>query len=691
MAITQPKGDEASNRSMSSYYEGVLIDEVLETHDDYDKLAFPLKPVLDIIELIFGGATAEFPGVIQGLLSQEDGDDHKAVYSGPHDRLELPRVTTAISDMIFCDWLDGGDAHKTTMDILHMIKHYNWDAKLVLVVAAFAMNFGGFRLVAQLHFTNPLAKAVALLKKLPEMLEFSGNMKPKLKVLFVLIKAILDMVKTIVELCELFCKEDFTAESPEVIATSSADVAIAVYWTIRGTVDCASQFVGLIGIGPNYLLLETWDVASLAHKLEKIRSQLVHQINVCYRFIEKKKDDEILDGIARVLESSHIDNSKSLNILFHENGHQQALFDCLHQNLVSIKDLRGKVVGLYITDLDIVTEDYLILQQMYPEMLDDQRRIEYQYEIVWVPVVDHWTNRKDRQFESLRDQMEWLSVNRPSEIASQVIRYFRERCNFVKKPILVVMDTEGKIVHKDAIQMFCIWGNQAYPFSLDKETSLWQKMSWTVSLLAEGIDQYLPDWIQEGKHICLYGGEDIEWIRKFTRTAKGVALGSGIDLEMLYVGKDRARERVVRKIANAIQREKLSKVLGWKLISYFWLRMEKMCISEPPEGITEELTKSELFVPTDPVFAAMTDETMPDFSLPNDRVFSAQTYNPIFSGIIKILSFGSSSKGWAAISGGSENPLLFEADGEALLKALTEHEKWKQSAENYGFVTALAR
>lgn len=65
MAITQPKGDEASDRSMSSYYEGVLIDEVLETHDDYDELAFPLKPVLDIIELIFRGATAEFPGVIQ--------------------------------------------------------------------------------------------------------------------------------------------------------------------------------------------------------------------------------------------------------------------------------------------------------------------------------------------------------------------------------------------------------------------------------------------------------------------------------------------------------------------------------------------------------------------------------------------------------------------------------------------------
>ena len=153
-------------------------------------------------------------------------------------------------------------------------------------------------------------------------------------------------------------------------------------------------------------------------------------------------------------------------------------------------------MGLYVTDLNIVTEDYLILQQMYPEKLDDESKVDCQYEIVWFPIVDNWTNEKYRQFESLRDQMEWLAVNRPSEVSPQVIRYIREKCNFVKKPRLVVMDTRGKIAHKDALQMMCIWGNEAYPFSLIKEISLWHQMSWTISLLAVGIDQFLPAWVR---------------------------------------------------------------------------------------------------------------------------------------------------------------------------------------------------
>ena len=163
---------------------------------------------------------------------------------------------------------------------------------------------------------------------------------------------------------------------------------------------------------------------------------------------------------------------------------------------VPIDELKGKVVALYITDLDIVSQDYLILQQIYPEKLDERDRIESQYEIIWFPVMDNWTKEKKWLFENLRDQMEWLSVHDPSKVPPHVIRYVRERCNFVKKPLLVVMDTEGKIVHKDATQMLCIWGNQAYPFSLNKEISLWQqRQSWTINLLAEGIDQHLPTWV----------------------------------------------------------------------------------------------------------------------------------------------------------------------------------------------------
>ncbi|PON74659.1 Sieve element occlusion [Trema orientale] len=670
MAISHPKGDGASNN------ESLLRNQILGTHDS-GELVFAMKPVLDIIEVIFFPTTTELHGNFPVSLSQVGYADQKVLYSGHQDKLlELPRIIAAISGKVFCNWFDGVVGHETTMEVLYMIKDYNWDAKLVLAVGAFAMSFGEFRLLSELHFTNPVAKADALLKQFPDELEFAGILKSKLEAFFLVAKAMLDMTESVREFYELSYNEYFTAESPEIIA-ATADIPSAVYWTIRSTVDCASQIMSFTGMGPDlaYLRLsDSWDLSSSAHKLEQIRSQLVEKINLFYRFIEKKKDDERLNATARVLESSHIDNSKSLKVLFQVNDDdQKVLFDCLHQKLVAIKELRGKIVSLFITDLDIVSEDYLILQQIYPEKLDDYDRVENKYEIVWFPVMDNWTKEKHRLFENIRDQMEWLSVHHPSKVAPQVIRYIRERCNFVKKPLLVVMDTEGKIVHKDATQMFCIWGNQAYPFSLSKEILLWQQSSWTITLLAEGIDQHLPTWIQEGKHICLYGGEDMEWIRSFTRTAKAVARGHGVDLEMLYAGKNRARERVVKKLINVTQREKLSKALEWRLISYFWLRMEKMCFSEPPVAMADQ------------------EEVEPEYFSPDDLVFAVPAHhcNPIFSGILKMLSVGSSSKGWAVISGGSENDTLFEADGELLLTALLEHEKWKQTAENYGFVTAL--
>ena len=49
--------------------------------------------------------------------------------------------------------------------------------------------------------------------------------------------------------------------------------------------------------------------------------------------------------------------------------------------------------------------------------------------------------------------------------------------------------------------------------------------------------------IEQGKFICLYGGEDIEWIRKFTATAKAIAKDARIQLEMLYVGKRNPKEK----------------------------------------------------------------------------------------------------------------------------------------------------
>lgn len=166
---------------------------------------------------------------------------------------------------------------------------------------------------------------------------------------------------------------------------------------------------------------------------------------------------------------------------------------------VSIEDLRKKVIALFITDIypELArSAEYAILQQMYAERRHNLTRTESQYEVIWVPVADVWTEEKYRRFESLRDQMEWHSVYHPSVVAPVVLRFFREKWNFSKKPLLVVMDIQGRIVHNNAIHMMCIWGSTSYPFTLNREKLLWEEMSWTIDLLADNLEPNLAAWVR---------------------------------------------------------------------------------------------------------------------------------------------------------------------------------------------------
>ena len=124
---------------------------------------------------------------------------------------------------------------------------------------------------------------------------------------------------------------------------------------------------------------------------------------------------------------------------------------------------------------------------MYPPT-----RIESQYEVVWVPIVDNnnsWNTEEFEKFESLRNEMNWYSVYDPSKVDLMVIMYIKEECNFVKKPLVVVMDTQGKIVHKNGIHMMCIWGSLAYPFTVAREKLLWNETVWSIDLLTYNIEQ----------------------------------------------------------------------------------------------------------------------------------------------------------------------------------------------------------
>ncbi|KAF8390540.1 hypothetical protein HHK36_025067 [Tetracentron sinense] len=642
-----------SDRHMfSTSDDSVMMKQIEATHAP-DGREIDAKPLLQLVEDIWRQAKPIIDGTVHDTQAQMDAFADKTSHSGFTGMLEaLAYSIQRISCEISYKCTGGGDAHATTLTLFNMLSSYTWDAKVVLALAAFATIYGEFWLVTQLYSTNRLAKSVALLKQLPEIMEHSDSLKHRFDALNNLIKAMLDVTKCIVEFKEL-PSHYITSDTPA-MSMALTHIPTAVYWTIRSLVTCATQIIGLTGYSHEYMssTAEVWELSSLAHKVSNIHGHLTKQLAICYQYIDEKRHMEAYQTLVRLFEANHLDNMKILKALIYAKDDLQPLYDGSTKKRVNLEVLRRKIVLLLISDLDI-SEELDILEQMYRESRHDPTRLESQYEIVWIPILDRTTPLTDAykmQFDKLQSMMPWYSVHHPSLVEPAVMKYIKEVWRFTKKPLLVVLDPQGKVVCRNALHMIWIWGSVAFPFTSAREEALWKEESWKLELLVDGIDQNILTWISGGKYICLYGGEDMEWIQKFTMEARKVARDAGIPLEMVYVGKSNPKERV-RKNVTTIMVDKLSHCWAdLTSIWFFWVRLESMWHSKMQHGKTVE----------------------------NDVIMQE---------IMTMLSFDGSEQGWAVISRGSAE--MAKAKGDTILQCLTEFDSWKENAVPDRFVPAL--
>ncbi|MCI03554.1 hypothetical protein A2U01_0024594, partial [Trifolium medium] len=200
------------------------------------------------------------------------------------------------------------------------------------------------------------------------------------------------------------------------------------------------------------------------------------------------KQREAFQTLRHLFETSHQDNIQVLKALIRCKDDPLPLFDGSTKQRVSIEVLRKKIVLLYITDLHHISDqEVVIFEQMFQESRQDSTRLESQYELVWIPVVEKgtaWTESKQK-FERLQSMMPWYSVYDPSLLEPATIRYIKEVWLFNTKPMLVVLDPQGKVVNLNAVHMMWIWGSMAYPFSSLREEALWKEETWGLALLAD--------------------------------------------------------------------------------------------------------------------------------------------------------------------------------------------------------------
>lgn len=624
-----------------------MMKQIQATHTP-DGREVEVKPIVQVIEDILNHATPAIDGTLYGNPPHLEALEDRSSQDGLHGILEeLAYTIQKLSCELSCKCSGGGDAHATTMAVFNMLSHYSWDAKVVLSLAAFAANYGEFWLVIQLYATNPLAKSVALLKQLPDIIEHGNSLKSRFDAVTKLIKVMLDVTKSIIEFKEL--PSLYISPDMPPMSSAMAHIPTAAYWTIRGIVACASQIISLIGTSNEYTswTTESWELSTLAHKVSSIHEHLIQQLILCHQHIEEKKQFESYNNLVRIFEMPHLDNQKVLKTLIYAKEDIQPLLQ--GNTKVNIEILRRKTVLLLISDLDLLHEEIVILHKFYREQI----KSDVEYEVVWLPVVDRskpLTEENQNKFHELQKEMPWYTLLHPSLLEPAVVRYIKEVWHFTKKAILVVLDLQGKVVCRNALHMMWIWGNTAYPFTNSKEESLWKEETWRLKLLVDDIDATIFAWVNQGKYICMYGGVNSDWILNFNTAAREVAKAAGIQLEMVYVGKSNAKEQV-RKTITFID----SRSLGYcwtdpTNIWFFWTRMESMLYSKTQHGKTIE----------------------------NDS---------IFAGVLTMLSFDGSDQGWSVICHGPTE--MAKAKGDMILKCFTEYSDWSDNVQQNGFMPAL--
>ncbi|XVE84075.1 hypothetical protein DITRI_Ditri16bG0139900 [Diplodiscus trichospermus] len=645
------RADRGGILSMSD--DNVMMKQILETHAP-DGREVDVRPLLSLVEDILNRSTQHVDFIVKGQAQIEM--EEKAQQANYIAMLEALTYTI---DRIACELsykaLGGTDAHATTTAIFNLLSSYAWDAKLVLSLSAFALNYGEFWLLAQIYSTNQLAKSMAILKQLPSILEHSAPLKPRFDALNSLIQTMVDVTRCVVEFKEL--PSMYISHDVPALATAMTHIPTAVYWTIRSMVACATQITTLTTMGHEYGIstAEAWELSSLAHKLRNIYEHLREQLNFCYKFIEERKDAEYFQILLNLFDPNvmHIDNMKVLKALIYARDDKLPLLDGATKRQVGLDVLRRKNVLLLISSLEFSSDELAILEQIYNDSRIHATRLESQYEVVWIPIVDRsvvpLTDEMQTKFETLRSSMPWYSVEDPLLIQKPVIRFIKEVWHFRTKPILVVLDPQGKVVSPNAIHMMWIWGSTAFPFTSLREEALWREETWRLELLVDGIDPMILNWIKEGKYMFLYGGDDIEWARRFVAAARSVAAASGVPLELVYVGKSSNRDKV-RKVTGIITVEKLG--YAWQdqaMVWFFWTRLESMLFSKIQLG-------------------------------------RADDQDPMMQQIKKLLSYDRAG-GWAVLSKGSN--IVVNGHSTTVLPALGGYDEWKANVVEKGFDLAF--
>nr|KYP67676.1 hypothetical protein KK1_024028 [Cajanus cajan] len=512
-------------------------------------------------------------------------------------------------------------AHATTMLILEQLRDYSWDAKAVIVLAAFAHEYGKFWQLAPIP-RDKLGKSLAELNRLHSIME---NIE-QLDDFNSLVKKVMQVVQCIIDWKKLITAEYNIKDVPS-LSDTLHEIPVLAYWAISTLVTCTSH-IDFLGDRDYRYELSKFDyridyiLKNFKDQQEKCKTQIGRIEDYSRRkdiisAIQTEKEIEIVKFLEALIISSDTQDSRSI------------VYNGVTGAQVELVEFKNKHVLLFISGLDHIEHEIQLLKSIDEKLKEEQEPKELEgyrkenFKILWIPIVSVWDEEQKKKLENVK--VGWYVVK---EFSFQTgIDLIKEVFNYKGNPMIMLISPEGKVENPDAKQIISTWGIDGFPFRTSDHTRLTQQWNWFWTEIIT-LSPPIRELIKRDSYIFIYGGTNTKWIQEFTTAVEKLKNNEILNLEETTIesyplGRDNP-----------------------KIVPRFWITIDNLLASRKlgrKRGGGEEVQDS------------TTEE------------------------IQKLLSLKQDPQGWAVLSRGSHVKVL--GQGEAMLQTVRDFDSWKEKLQ----------
>lgn len=472
-----------------------FIDSVIGGHSyDYSEEAkCKVDNLHGIVKNIISVATQFVDGenVPKGDLSKAPGINISS---------DILQLIECINCQMTCQAKEFKNMEETWKAIFQKLRSYRWTTQVLLVLAAFALQYGDFWYASEAPpegrnaMSDYLWKALRSLKK---KVISDGN-KVAIKPLNDVVKDLCELTTSLSDLTQLVYQ--YRGKHLPELARAFQSIPRWSCETIIAILAAANIFAQTISVSTMFI---TSELENLKLSVSDRRKAVRLAVTACKEQIGNMEEYQ---KYVKDVEAA-VDIADFLRLLLADDSKQNPFAPGPSNKPVKYELFRKKIVLLIISGQKIPEFDIAIIESIHKgrqespkggivpiqmESESQKKKVEEtvtvsetRYELVWIPIVDAGQDKLEAlpSFESVRP---WAFVVDPRKMNKFAARYIKEEWHFKRETMVVVLDSLGWVENTDAMPMLRLRETDAFPYTGNESTRLWRgRRNWFQLLLSE--------------------------------------------------------------------------------------------------------------------------------------------------------------------------------------------------------------